>query len=333
MPPASKKSARRQPTNQAPPSGIVGDSQAIQYVLRLIAKMAPAEDSVLIQGESGTGKELVAQELHRTSRRVDKPFVAVNCAAISESLMESELFGHEKGAYTSADTSKPGLIEVADQGTLFIDEIGEMTGPLQAKLLRVLENKCVRRVGATNWLPVNIRLVTATNKDLIQEVAAGRFRIDLYYRLAVLLIRLPPLRERREDIPLLVRHFLALDPMGPQEVDAAALSALMQHNWPGNIRELQNAMRRAIVFAEGALIRLQDLPETVLQTHASPLAPATVSPVAAPPTNLDELEKQHIWWVLESEAWNMSHTAQKLGISRPRLYRLVRKHHLEKKQS
>ncbi len=259
------------PANTKPNYGIVGTSPAIAHVLRLIKRLGPSDENLLIQGESGTGKELVACAVHAASPRAAGPFVAFNCAAIQETLLESEVFGHEKGAFTSAHAAKPGLFEVAEGGTLFLDEVGEMKGPFQAKLLRVLEDRRIRRVGSVHWARTNVRVVAATNRDLAHDIAEHRFRRDLYYRLAVLMIKLPPLRERLEDVPLLVRHFLSLEPDGPQEIDLESMNALLAHDWPGNARELRNAVKHAQVLAEGPSITLRDLPEEVLHGAAPAL--------------------------------------------------------------
>ena len=224
-----------------PDEVMVGESPAMREIFRLIERAGPSDKAILIQGESGTGKELVARSLHHHSRRADKPMVVINCAALPESLLESELFGHEKGAFTGAISAKQGLFEVADGGTLFIDEIGEMPGAVQAKLLRVLEDGSLRRIGSIKERRVNVRLLAATNRNLAQQVAAGNFREDLYYRINVMSLELPPLRERVGDIPLLVRHFL-----GPGwEVEERALRLLERYDWPGNVRQLINAVERA----------------------------------------------------------------------------------------
>ena len=294
---------------------IVGATPVIRRVLCLIAKVAPTDSSVLIQGESGTGKELVARALHRGSPRADQPMVVINCAALHESLLESELFGHEKGAFTSAVTAKPGLFELADGGTLFIDEIGEMAPPLQAKLLRALEDKRIRRVGSTREIQTNIRFVAATNKNLAQEVAASRFRDDLYYRLNVITITMPPLRERIEDIPLLVQHFLNLNSCGPRHIEPEALERFVHHRWPGNVRELANVIERAKILAEGPSITADDLPEELRWPCPSEMS-------------LEAVDRQQILRAMEAAGGNKVQAARALGISRRRLYRLLEKHGL-----
>jgi DNA-binding NtrC family response regulator len=261
---------------------LVGSSQAMQRVLQLIERVAPTDATVLIRGPSGTGKELVARAIHANSRRRDHPFIAVNCATLQESLLESELFGHEKGAFTGADRSKPGLFEVAEGGTLFIDEVAEMSPALQAKLLRVLENGHYRRVGSTQDRYANVRVLAATNKPLEEEVRHGRFRDDLYYRLNVITVTLPPLRERRQDIPELVTHFLTSRAIGrtPLNISTEALDLLCRYDWPGNVRELANVLERAQILAEGNVIMPTDLPENLVVAArlSSTAPPPTISP-------------------------------------------------------
>jgi DNA-binding NtrC family response regulator len=324
------------------PSGeIIGKSVAIKKVLHLIDKVAPTESTVLIQGESGTGKELVARALHRGSPRAGKPLVVINCAALQETLLESELFGHEKGAFTSAVSSKEGLFEVADGGTLFIDEIGEMAGGLQAKLLRVLEDGRFRRVGSTKEIRIDVRILAATNKDLAKEAAAGRFREDLYYRLNVITISLPPLRERLDDIPLLVDHFLKQGVRGPRNIELDALAPLQAYGWPGNVRELANVIERAKILAEGSSITQRDLPSAIgtrvsaidqksnsPQTREDGSKPAADGRQRMADSRLSELERQHVQRILASQSGNKAKAARVLGISRRKLYRLLEKHGL-----
>src|SRR6516165_6396167 len=241
---------------ESPRYRLVGSSPAMRKVVALIEKVAVTDATVLVRGASGTGKELVARALHSNSPRRTRPLVTINCAALQENLLESELFGHEKGAFTGAVAAKPGLVEVAEGGTLFIDEVGEMAPGLQAKLLRVLEDGHYRRVGGTQELNADVRVVAATNRDLAEEIRNGRFREDLYYRLNVVSIYLPPLRERRGDIPELVEHFLTTRQIGPlrSRVDADAMKALVAYPWPGNVRELANVLERAQILAEGHVI-------------------------------------------------------------------------------
>jgi DNA-binding NtrC family response regulator len=311
-------------TFESPRYQIVGDSPPVRRVLQLIEKVAGTDATVLVRGESGTGKELVARAVHGNSPRHDRPLVTVNCAALQEHLLESELFGHEKGAFTGADKAKPGLFEVAEGGTLFIDEVAEMSPALQAKLLRVLEDGHYRRVGSTQERHADVRVVAATNKPLEEEQQAGRFRSDLYFRLNVFAVALPPLRERREDIPLLVRHFLTTRQLGraPMDVDPAALGVLCGYDWPGNVRELANVLERAQILAEGSVITPDDLPENVTA--------AARPTVAAPesPDDLEAVERRHVAEVLGRHGGNKVQAAKALGISRRALYRLIHKYGL-----
>jgi DNA-binding NtrC family response regulator len=310
---------------ESPRYRLVGDSPAMKRVVQMIERVAPADATVLVRGASGTGKELVARALHVNSPRADRPLVTVNCAALTESLLESELFGHEKGAFTGAVQTKPGLVEVAEGGTLFIDEIGEMAPGLQAKLLRVLENGQFRRVGGTQEIQADVRVVAATNRDLAEELKSGRFREDLYYRLNVVTIELPPLRERREDVPLLVEHFLTTRQVGPlrSRVSPEAMQALAHYAWPGNVRELANVLERAQILAEDHLITPDDLPDAL--SAARPGGEAS----SGDPRHLSEVERQHVRAVLQQEKGNKVHAARALGISRRSLYRLIEKYGLD----
>jgi DNA-binding NtrC family response regulator len=307
---------------ESPRYRLVGSG--LQRVLRLIEKVAPTDSTVLVRGASGTGKELVARALHLNSPRRERPLVTINCAALQETLLESELFGHEKGAFTGALQAKPGLFEVAEGGTLFVDEIAEMAAGLQAKLLRVLEDGHYRRVGGTQETHADVRVVAATNKPLEEEMKAGRFREDLYYRLAVVTIELPPLRERPQDIPELVEHFLTTRPVGPTRcrIDPEAAAALAQYGWPGNVRELANVLERAQILAEDHAITLDDLPDSVVD--AAPLAAA-----GGDPEHLREVERRHVLEVLQEHKGNKVQAARVLGISRRALYRLIAKYGLE----
>ncbi len=311
-----------------PSADMVGRSPPMQEVFRLIERAGPSEKAILIQGESGTGKELVARALHRASQRADKPLVVINCAALPESLLESELFGHEKGSFTGALAAKPGLFEVADGGTLFIDEIGEMPGSLQAKLLRVLEDGSMRRIGSIQERKVNVRLLAATNRDLAAEVRAGRFREDLYYRINVMSLELPPLRDRAGDIPLLVERLL-----GPGwTLDPEASERLESFSWPGNVRQLMNALDRAKIMADSQTIRLKDLPKEVAyalagETGAVSSAPGAMGQAASPiGDDLATLQRQKIVEVLRRVSCNKSRAAKSLGIDRRKLYRLLEKY-------
>jgi len=306
-----------------PPSEIIGTSLEIQQVLRLVERVAPTDSPVLILGESGTGKELVARAVHQRSQRASKPMVTINCAALQESLLESELFGHEKGAFTGAVASKPGLFEVADGGTLFIDELGELAPALQAKLLRVLEDGHMRRVGATREQRVDVRIIAATNRNLAEDVAARRFREDLFFRINVLSVELPPLRQRRDDIPLLANHFVRK--IGRDwSLDDSALTALVQYVWPGNIRELSNVIERASILADGNRITLSEFPHQI--SHQSP--EALVAAHIEDTDDLDKRERLHVQRVLNRENWNRNRTAEALGINRRSLFRLIQKHGL-----
>jgi DNA-binding NtrC family response regulator len=305
--------------NQQMPQ-MIGNSPAMQELMRLIERAGPSDKAILIQGESGSGKELVARALHVSSGRADKPMVVINCAALPETLLESELFGHEKGAFTGAVAAKQGLFEVADGGTLFIDEIGEMPGSLQAKLLRVLEDGSMRRIGSIKERRVNVRLLAATNRQMSQEVAAGRFREDLYYRINVMSLELPPLRERAGDVPLLVRHFL-----GPGwEIEPEVLPLLEHYPWPGNVRQLINAIERAKILADENLIRVRDLPHEI--TAGAPQEiPLSVQEV----DDLATIQRVKIVEVLRRVGGNKTHAAKALGIERRKLYRLLEKYQIQ----
>jgi DNA-binding NtrC family response regulator len=305
---------------------IVGKSQPMQDVFRIISRAGPTENAILIQGESGTGKELVARALHRSSRRCDKPLVVINCAAMPESLLESELFGHEKGAFTGAISTKPGLFEVADGGTLFIDEIGEIPGSVQVKLLRVLEDGSIRRIGSLKERRVNIRLLAATNRQLQDEVAAGRFREDLYYRINVMSLELPPLRERPGDIGLLVERFVGQD----WTIEPEAIAAMARFFWPGNVRQLINAVERAKVMSDDTLIRLVDLPPEITQPDTTITSGVSSgSGDGQPSDELSVIERSHIIEVLSRERGNKARAARTLGVNRRSLYRLIDKYGIE----
>jgi DNA-binding NtrC family response regulator len=312
---------------ESPRYRLVGSSSVMRRVVSLIEKVAPTEATVLIRGESGTGKELVARALHANSPRGDRPMVTINCAALQETLLESELFGHEKGAFTGAVQAKPGLVEVAEGGTLFIDEIGEMAGGLQAKLLRVLEDGHFRRIGSTSEMTADVRVVAATNRRLEDEIKANRFREDLFYRLNVVAINLPPLRERRSDVPELVEHFLTTRQLGSvhYRVDPDAMGAMVRYDWPGNVRELANVLERAQILAEEHLITLDDLPENM---SSYPL-PAAEAAEASDPQNMHQVLREHVQAVLRDSHGNKVHAAKALGISRRALYRLLEKYHLK----
>ncbi|MBX7168398.1 MAG: sigma-54 dependent transcriptional regulator [Pirellulales bacterium] len=310
-----------------PSADMIGQSPAMLEVLRLIERAGPTDKAILIQGESGTGKELVARALHRASSRAERPMVVINCAALPDTLLESELFGHEKGAFTGAISTKPGLFEVADGGTLLIDEIGEMSGAVQAKLLRVLEDGSLRRVGSLKEQRVNVRLLAATNRNLAEEVRQGRFREDLYYRINVMSLMLPPLRQRQGDIPALVRHFLGTE----WQIEPQALAALEAYPWPGNVRQLINAIERAKIMADDCVVRSIDLPAEIVVAHAPAAASAsssTLPSAAAPGDHLADIQRAHVVEILRREGGNKARAARALGINRRSLYRLLDKYGL-----
>jgi DNA-binding NtrC family response regulator len=316
-------------TFESPRYHIVGSSPAVRKVIQMIEKVAPTDATVLVRGPSGTGKELVARAIHGNSARRDKPLVTINCATLQESLLESELFGHEKGAFTGADRIKPGLFEVAEGGTLFIDEVAEMAPALQAKLLRVLEDGHYRRVGSTQEKHADVRVVAATNKPLEDEVKAGRFREDLFFRLNVITVNLPALEERREDLPALIDHFLRTRQIGktPFKVDPAAMAVLCGYDWPGNIRELANVIERAQILAEGNTITVDDLPENLVQV-SKPVPAAATPAQALSPDDLEGVERRHVEDVLQRYDGNKVQAAKALGVSRRTIYRLIEKHRL-----
>jgi DNA-binding NtrC family response regulator len=301
---------------QHAPPRIIGQSLQMQEMFRLIARVGPTDKPILIQGESGTGKELVARALHESSPLADKPLVVINCAALPETLLESELFGYEKGAFTGAVGMKPGLFEVADGGTLFIDEIGELALPLQAKLLRVLEDGTLRRVGSVKERRVRVRLLAATNRDLLEEVREKRFREDLFYRINVLTIHLPPLRERTGDLAILVEHFAGSE----WRLDPVVIPTLERYSWPGNVRQLQNAIDRAKILAEDDRIRVENLPPEIVNSAQ------TRSRFTSDDVDLDTLTREHVLETYRRHANNKAKTARALGIGRRTLYRLLEKY-------
>jgi DNA-binding NtrC family response regulator len=303
---------------ESPQYRLIGSGPALQKVIQLVEKVAPTSATVLVRGASGTGKELVARALHYNSPRKDKPLVTINCAALHENLLESEIFGHEKGSFTGASAAKSGLIEVAEGGTFFIDEVAEMQPGLQAKLLRVLEDGHYRRVGGTQEHRADVRVIAATNKPLEDEQKSGRFREDLYYRLNVVTVTLPSLRDRREDIPELVEHFLATRPVGPtrRRISPEALRVLMKYDWPGNVRELANVVERGQILAEGDAITPDDLPDTV--TAIGPVPDDEDGPF-----NLATAERRLLHEALRHTKGNKLAAAKALGISPRTLYRML----------
>ncbi|HEY3619538.1 MAG TPA: sigma 54-interacting transcriptional regulator [Candidatus Sulfotelmatobacter sp.] len=302
---------------------LVGEGARIKEIYQFLARVAPTESTVLIEGESGTGKELVARALHRNSPRANKMFVAINCAAIPESLLESDLFGHERGAFTGAAVQKKGRLEIADGGVVFLDEIGELAPALQVKLLRVLQEREFERVGGTHPIKVDIRLIAATNRDLNEAVRTGEFRQDLYYRLAVVKLTMPPLRERREDIPMLTRHFLQKYAkrckVKAKPISREAMAALVTYEWPGNVRELENAVERALVMGSSDTVQLEDLPESLLEQ-----APAAETHEGKYHAGVKELKKQLILDAVEQTRGNYVDAAGILGVHPNYLHRLIR---------
>ncbi len=314
---------------EAGPLGLVGASEAMARVREQVKKVAATDATVLVLGESGTGKELVARALHQEGRRRAGPFVAVNCAALPEGLLESELFGHEKGAFTGAVRRKIGRFELADGGTLFLDEVGELPPPLQVKLLRALQERRFERVGGEETIEVDVRLVSATNRDLKARAAAGAFREDLYYRLAIVPLTLPPLRERPGDVALLAAHFLekhaARLGCRPTGFDEAALALLARHPWPGNVRELENAVQQAMVFAEGPLVRAEDLPPALRDAPPALPVPTGDRPL---PEILDDLERQLVTDAMSRAGGVKAEAARLLGVKPSALYYKLEKYGL-----
>jgi DNA-binding NtrC family response regulator len=319
------RSLRRELDRKYSFSEMIGTSAGLQAVFKTVEKVAATSASILIQGESGTGKELVARSIHHHSGRSAKPFVAINCGALPESLLESELFGHTKGSFTGAVADKKGLFRSADGGTLFLDEIGELPTTLQVKLLRALQEHEVTPVGSTTPIKVDVRVISATNRDLEAEVAAGNFREDLFYRLNVIELYLPPLRERREDIPLLIKHFItktAHEQNQPEKaIDAEAAAALANFNWQGNIRELQNAIEHAVILS-GETITLESLPPKI---RAAAAENPGIALDGTTPT-LEELERRHIIDVLNEVDQDKTKAASLLGIDLSTLYRKLKRY-------
>jgi two-component system response regulator HydG len=304
--------------------GLVGSSAAVRALHQQIGRAAATDSTVLVTGESGTGKELVARAIHEASERSGGPFVAVSCAAVPHEILEAELFGHEKGAFTGAVHARIGLFEQATRGTLFLDEIGDMPLDLQPKLLRVLQERRVRPLGASREVLLDTRIVAATNRDLDQAVRAGLFREDLHFRIKVLHIHLPPLRERERDVLELAQHFLARAGAESANLTPEAEQQLLGYDWPGNVRELENAMQAAVALASGGRIGLEELPTTVRARRGAPAANTDR------PTTLEEVERRHIEIVLKAVGWNKARAARKLGIDRATLYRKLSRFGLDR---
>ncbi|MCA9737189.1 MAG: sigma-54 dependent transcriptional regulator [Gemmatimonadota bacterium] len=308
----------------------IGRSREFIEILKLAETVAPQESTVLIGGESGTGKEVLARFIHANSSRAERPFFSINCGALTESLLESELFGHVKGAFTGAVKDKEGLLVAAAGGTLFLDEVGELSPATQVKLLRALQEREVIPVGATEAVAIDVRILAATNRELEDEIRRGAFRSDLYYRLNVIQLRLPALRERRDDIPLLAEHFLRImqERTGAEaalEVEAEAMDRLLEYDWPGNVRELENALERAAVLSKGRAIGLGGLPERVREAKPVRLV------ADAPPSNptMEVVERAYILWVLQAEGGNKTKAAEVLGIDPSTLYRKLNRYGLD----
>src|SRR3989454_6222879 len=310
--------------------GIVGQSRGLLKLLDEIRKVAAVSANILILGESGVGKEPVARAIHENSSRHERPFLPLNCAAIPENLVEAELFGYERGAFTGAQAAKEGLLEAADGGTLFLDELGELSPALQAKLLRALEENAVRRLGGLKQIPFDVRFMASTNRDIHEELRQGRFRQDLFFRVNVIEIRVPPLRERREDVPLLAAHFLEACSKGSgkaiEGITPEAMERLMRYEWPGNVRELKNAMERAMAYASGPFISVQDLPEAILTATERQARFSSYREWRE--QTLERLEKEFLEKAIQEQEGNLTLAAKALGLHRSTLYRLLRKHHL-----
>jgi len=325
---------REQLEGQSPSVRLLGNSPSIRKILQTVSAVAPTRATVLLEGETGTGKEVLAKTIHEASPRREASFIAVNCAALPETLLETELFGHEKGAFTGAEQRRQGRFERADNGTLFLDEITEASLATQVKLLRVLQDQCFERVGGTETIRSDVRLIAATNVNIKERVEKDAFREDLYYRLNVVSIVVPPLRERKEDIPLLVAHFLSQiareHGMEPREISYGALEQLQHYHWPGNVRQLRNCIETMLVLSRNDPIGVEDIPHDILPAPPPLREKPTVS--ATPSIRertLEEAERQWILEALQKENGNRSAAARRLDISRSTLYRKIKHHHLE----
>ena len=333
---AENTDLRRRLGDHAADSEILGSAPALKRVMETVASVADTDANVLIVGESGTGKELVADALHERSRRRDGPWVKINCAALPKDLIESELFGHHKGSFTGATTDKVGLLEEAHRGSLLLDEITEMPLDLQAKLLRVLEERAVRRLGGTKSVSVDFRLISSTNRSAEMAVKDGQLRQDLYFRINTVTIAVPPLRERREDVPILVRAFFerysAKHARPVTGIEPEAYRRLLAYPWPGNVRELQHAIERAVLVTRGPQLTVDDLPEA-LQRDATAPAASAIAPSEVPAGSLEDIERASILKALESTRWNKQAAAALLGLRRPTLYSKMRKHGIPQRPS
>jgi DNA-binding NtrC family response regulator len=326
---AENKNLKRQLGHDRMLDSYIGISESVIKLKELVRQVARVDSTILIRGESGTGKDLLARAIHNMSDRHNGPFVSINCAAIPETLLESELFGHGKGAFTGAVSHKEGLLKVADKGTFFLDEIGNTSLAIQVKLLRVLEEKKITPVGETKPIAIDVRLICATNSDLEEEVKAGRFRPDLFYRLNVIPVLIPPLRERVEDIPLLVDHFVEKfcerHQLGHKDIQPEVYNVLSAYSWPGNVRELENTIERAILLTKGGELTTSSFPESVVSGKADGL----VSRAEPATPTLESIEQAYIHWVLEKCGGNKSKAARTLGIDTSTLYRKLGKYAAE----
>jgi len=319
----------RQELSQRPPAftNIIGTSDAIQKIFSIMEKVIPSKSNILITGESGTGKGMVAEAIHESGPRKDKPFISINCGAIPENLLESELFGHKKGSFTSAIEDKKGLITMANTGTLFLDEVGELPPALQVKLLNVIQTRELTPVGDTRVITVDVRIIAATNADLMQRVKEGRFREDLFYRLNVIEIKMPPLRERKDDMPLLIKHYIDVfakeTGKNIKDIDYEAMQALLAYDWPGNIRELRNTIERAVVLADGEVITIHDLTDKFRTLDIEGVSTSSLRQA------LDHFEMEYVRRSLAESKGNKEATAAKLGIDLATLYRKLKKLKIE----
>ena len=317
-------------------ANIIGRSQPMKKLIEMMSMIAPSEATVMITGDSGTGKELIARSLHFNSPRKDKPLVVVNCAAITETLLESELFGHEKGSFTGADKRREGRFMQADSGTIFLDEIGETSSTMQAKLLRVLQEKEIQRVGGEETLKVDVRIVAATNRDLEKEVAEGNFREDLFYRLNVMPLNVPPLKERREDVPLLAQHFLTkFSDKNRKAIKGfvpLAMDMLVNYDWPGNVRELENAIERAVILATGEHITEAQLPLNITEQYEDlEIRPTGTTQILDGTHSLEDIEKEAILAALNGSNGNKAEAARRLGVTRKTLHNKLKSYGLGSK--